>query len=78
MKRTYTGCTAPKVEWGYPTPSGPGTKPPTSWADGISTLAAFDGASSSETKFNFRNKKDIVTNKNHNANMQQCHLVNLK
>lgn len=47
---TYIGCIPPKVCGEYPTPNDPGTTPPTSGADGTSTLATFDGASSSERK----------------------------
>lgn len=45
-----TYCIMPRVDWGgYPTPNDPGTIPAT-WEDGISTLAIFDGLSSSAKK----------------------------
>ena len=44
--KTYIDCTALKAGCGgYATPNDPGTTP--RGVDGISTLAAFDGASSS-------------------------------
>lgn len=47
----YSGGIDPKGGWGgYPTPSDPGITPPTIWEVGRSTLAAFEGFSSSENK----------------------------
>lgn len=51
-QKTYIGRIAPKAGWGgYPIPIEPGTIPPTNWVDGMSTLATFDGASSSANIF---------------------------
>lgn len=49
--RTYSGGIVPKfARGGNPTPNDPGTMPPTIWADVISTLAVFEGVSSSGKK----------------------------
>lgn len=52
---TYCGGIGAKVSWpGYPTPVDPGIPPPTIWDDGTSTLAAFEGASSSAIYINIK------------------------
>lgn len=50
--RTYSGGIVPKfARGGNPTPNDPGIMPPTIWADVISTLAVFEGVSSSGKKW---------------------------
>lgn len=58
LKKTYIGRIAPNGGWeGYEIPNEPGTTLPTSWVDGMSTFAIFDGVSSSANNHDFSENK---------------------